>query len=108
MDAAGFITHVHEVGESYTDAIGRMARTRNPVDLPEEQINPVLWKDMFVSMIDDDYELLQPALILASAVLDDPTTLHFFHAVSDPHQHSWINDQNLGVCRIVTIPATLS
>ncbi|KEQ77468.1 hypothetical protein M436DRAFT_59461 [Aureobasidium namibiae CBS 147.97] len=70
-------------------------RTRNPFDLPEEQIHPVLWQDMFVSMTDDDYELLQPALILASAIPDDRTTLHFFHALSDPHHHSWINDQNL-------------
>jgi len=63
---------------------------------------------MLVSMADDDYELLQPALILASAIPDGPITLHFFHAVSDPHQHSWISDQNLGVCRIVTTSATLS
>lgn len=85
-----------------------MARTRNPFDLPEEQVHPVLWKEMFVSTTDDGYEPLQPALILASAVMDYPTTLHFFHDVLDPHQLSWINDQNLGVCRIVTIPATLS
>ena len=108
MDAAGFITHEHEAGDSYADPIGRMARTRNPHDSEEEQLHPVLRRDLFASVTDDDYELLRPALILASAILDDPTTLHFFHAVADSYHRSWIYDQRMGMCNIVTIPATLS
>jgi DNA-directed RNA polymerase subunit L len=107
LEAAGFVNHEPEVGEMYTDPIGRLAKTRNPLDEPEKQIHPVLRREMFAFITDEDYELMQPALLLASAILDDPTTLHFFYAVSHPAQHSWITNPKLDKCRIVTVPATL-
>jgi hypothetical protein len=108
LEAAGFINHQPEAGDRFPDAIGRMARTRNPLALPGEQIHPVLRKNMFWWITDEDYELLKPALILASAILDDPITLHFFYALSHEKQWSWVNDQRLGRCRTVTIPPTLT
>jgi hypothetical protein len=63
---------------------------------------------MFWWITDEDYELLKPALILASAILDDPITLHFFYALSHEKQWSWVNNQRLGMCRTVTIPPTLT
>jgi hypothetical protein len=108
LEAAGFVNHEPEVGEVYIDPIGRLAKTKNPLEEPEKQVHPVLRKDMFAFTTDEDYELLQPALLLASAILDDPPTLHFFYAVSHVAQHSWITDPKLGQCRIITIPATLS
>jgi hypothetical protein len=106
LEAAGFINHEDEAGDVHMDPIGRMAKIRNPGDSPEEQVHPILRKEMFNSITEEDYELLLPAILLASAVLDDPTTLHFFHAVSQPAQR--ITDPKLGKCKIVTIPATLS
>jgi hypothetical protein len=106
LEAAGFINHEHEAGDVHMDPVGRMAKTRNPLDSPKEQIHPVLRRDMFNSTTEEDYELLKPAILLASAVLDDPTTLHFFHAVAQPAQR--ITDPKLGKCKIVTIPTTLS
>jgi hypothetical protein len=108
LEAAGFLNHEFEAGDVFSDPIGRMAKTRNPLDEPEKQIHPILRKDMFASITDEDYELMQPALLLASAILDDPTTLHFFYAVSHVAQHSWITDPRLGQCNIITIPATLT
>ncbi|KAI4852866.1 hypothetical protein E4T44_01212 [Aureobasidium sp. EXF-8845] len=108
LEAAGFVNHEPEVGEVYTDPIGRLAKTRNPLDEPEKQIHPVLRREMFTSITNEDYELMQPALLLASAILDDPTTLHFFYAVSHLAQHSWITHPKLGKCRVVTVPATLT
>jgi hypothetical protein len=108
LEAAGFINHEFEAGNVFSDPIGRMAKTRNPFDEPEKQIHPVLRREMFASMTDEDYELMQPALLLASAILDDPTTLHFFYAVSHLAQHSWVTHPKLGKCRVVTFPATLT
>jgi hypothetical protein len=108
LEAAGFINHEPENGDGYADPVGHMASIRNPLNSLEEQLHPVLRRDMFASVTDEDYELMEPALILASAILDDPTTLHFFHAVSDPAHHSLVNDQRLGMSRVVTIPGTLS
>jgi hypothetical protein len=108
LEAAGFLNHEFEAGDVFIDPIGRMAKTRNPRDLPKEQIHPVLRREMFTSITKEDYELMQPALLLATAILDDPTTLHFFYAVSHLAQHSWITHPRLGKCRTITIPATLS
>ena len=108
LEAAGFINHESEPGDTFPDAIGRRARIRNPQDLEEEQIHPVLRKDMFDQISEDDYELMKPAIILASAILDDPITLHFFCAVSLRAQYTEIDNPNLGKCNIVTIPPTLT
>ncbi|KAG9555021.1 hypothetical protein KCU71_g11538, partial [Aureobasidium melanogenum] len=90
------------------DPEGRWAKTRNPHNLEAERIHPVFRKDMFRNITDAGYELMLPAILLANAWLDDPTTLNFFHGVWATEQHTSYWDLDLGHCTIVHIPQTLS
>ncbi|THY07309.1 hypothetical protein D6D02_07263 [Aureobasidium pullulans] len=66
-------------------------------------------KDLWHKTTDTDYDLMRPALILASAFLDDPTTLCLFHAMAVPaDQMTTFLDPKLGWCKRLDVPATLS
>ncbi|KAH0158244.1 hypothetical protein KCU67_g7588, partial [Aureobasidium melanogenum] len=108
LEAAGFINCEQDDGDAYMDPEGRWAKTRNPHNLEAERIHPVFRKDMFQNITDDGYELMLPAILLASAWLDDPTTLNFFYGVWADEQHTSFWNVNLGHCTIVHVPQTLS
>lgn len=55
---------------------------------------------------------MKPAILLASAVLDDPATLNYFHALSVPAASmdtvSHVSSTLAADCKIMDIPDTLS
>ncbi|KAH0003978.1 hypothetical protein KCU78_g13620, partial [Aureobasidium melanogenum] len=108
LDAAGFINYEQDDGDAYMDPEGRWARTRNPHNLEAERIHPIFRKDMFRNLTDAGYGLILPAILLASAWLDDSTTLNFFYGVWAPEQRTSFWDVDLGHCAIVHVPQTLS
>jgi hypothetical protein len=90
------------------DPIGRLAKARNPSKDFHERIHPVLSKDMWRKLDDDDYELLEPALLLASAFLDDPATLTFLYAITAIDSMTEFNDSVHSKCKVAHVPATLT
>lgn len=108
LDAAGFINYEQDDADAYMDPVGRFAKIRNPLNLQSERIHPILRKDMFQNLTDSGYELILPAIMLASAYLDDPTTLNFFYGVWATEQHTSFWDIDLGHCTIVHVPESLS
>lgn len=63
---------------------------------------------MWQNITDPDFDALRPALWLASAFLDDPTTLCLFHALSTSSDHIVFEDLNLKSCRRLQVPDTLT
>lgn len=108
LNAAGFINWEQDDADAYMDPKGRWAKIRNPHNLEAERIHPVFRKDMFQNLTDDGYELILPAILLASAWLDDPTTLNFFYGVWATEQHTSFWNVDLGHSTIVHVPQTLS
>ncbi|KAH0285081.1 hypothetical protein KCU62_g7805, partial [Aureobasidium sp. EXF-3399] len=83
---------------------------RNPTVDPNQRTHPVFRFDMWHGITQEDHDMLRHSLLLASAVLDDPIVLSYFHAMRQ-HVASMETvidpDTNL-ICRIVDIPATLT
>lgn len=108
LDAAGFINYEQDDADDYMDPVGRLAKVRNPLGLEAGRVHPIFRKDMFQNLTDESYELILPAILLASAYLDDPTTLNFFYGVWATEQHTSFWDVDLGYCTTVHVPDTLS
>ncbi|KAG9652948.1 hypothetical protein KCV04_g52, partial [Aureobasidium melanogenum] len=108
LEKAGFLNHYPLDDDDYAEPIGRLARARNSHQDDNMRIHPVLRQDMWPGIDDDDYQLLEPALLLASALLDDPGTLAFFHAISDLKSMTELEDEVHGKCKVASVPATLS
>ncbi|KEQ81328.1 hypothetical protein M438DRAFT_279907 [Aureobasidium pullulans EXF-150] len=72
-------------------------------------IHPVFRKAMWKDLEDEDYKVIEPALLIASAYLDDEITLTYFHAMAaGPEEMGTFSDDVLGECNIATIPETLA
>ncbi|KAH0368461.1 hypothetical protein KCU65_g4022, partial [Aureobasidium melanogenum] len=108
LEAAGFINHEQDDFDTYMDPVGRWAKIRNPHNLEAERIHPVFRRDMFRNLTDVGYKLMLPIILLASAWLDEPTTLNFFYAVWATEQRTSFYDVELGHCAVVHVPRTLS
>ncbi|KAK6008193.1 hypothetical protein QM012_000096 [Aureobasidium pullulans] len=112
LEAAGFLNHKVEAVSG--DITGRLAfaQWRNPCLDVDQWIHPVLRSEMWINVTDRQYSLMKPALLLASAILDDPVTLNYFHALSMPAASmdtiSHISRGLIANCKIMTIPETLS
>ena len=80
LERAGFLNvDVLLADDWYMSPFGKFAaEVTNLQRLPDQRIHPVFWKDLWHKTTDTDYDLMRPALILASAFLDDPTTLCLF------------------------------
>ncbi|KAI5276986.1 hypothetical protein E4T47_00243 [Aureobasidium subglaciale] len=109
LNAAGFIDYEHEDENEFRDPKGRYYDIASPPEgIRKAPVHPVLRQNMFPNISDKDYELITPALLLASALLDDPTTLNVFDALSVPsHLMSTLNTSS-NVFKFLKIPATLS
>ncbi|KAI5200401.1 hypothetical protein E4T38_06557 [Aureobasidium subglaciale] len=106
LNKAGFINYTPPSSEKYMDPIGHGAEERNPGDTEAERIHPVLQQDMWRNVSDDDFELLKPALLLATAILDEPETIALLRCITNdtatlPH----FEDPKHGSCKLV-IPVT--
>lgn len=111
LERAGFLNVDVLLADGwYMSPFGKFAaEVTNPQRLPDQRIHPGFWKDLWHKTTDTDYDLMRPALILASAFLDDPTTLCLFHAMAAPaDQMITFLDPKLGWCKRLDVPATLS
>ncbi|KAG9735447.1 hypothetical protein KCU73_g10505, partial [Aureobasidium melanogenum] len=108
LEKAGFLNYYPLDDDDYAEPIGRLARARNPDQDDDKRIHPVFRREMWPDIDDDQYQLLEPALLLASALLDDPGTLAFFHAISDLKSMTEFEDEVHGKCKVASVPATLS
>ncbi|KAH0034518.1 hypothetical protein KCU78_g2247, partial [Aureobasidium melanogenum] len=109
LDKAGFINLNSNPGSSYMHPIGRFASKRNPSGMDDERVHPVFRREVWQNLSEGDYQTIMPALLLASAFLDEPTTLCLFHAISVPaDQMTTIEDPNLKNCKRLQVPETLT
>ncbi|KAI4722933.1 hypothetical protein E4T48_00642 [Aureobasidium sp. EXF-10727] len=99
MGAAGFINST-----AYrTPAKGQrqMPTGRLTAVLGHGPIHPVLREDMWHGLRAGEYALMEPAIRLASAILDDPETLRFFAGITVPSdQMPYVNLPHIGKCPI--------
>lgn len=64
-------------------------------------IHPLLRQEMWQGLRADEYALMEPAIRLASAILDDPDTLRFFAGLMVPSdQMPCVNIPHIGKCPI--------
>jgi hypothetical protein len=108
LEKAGFLNYYPLEGDGDMDPIGRLADARNPQKEDRKRIHPVLRRDMWEGIEDDEWQLLRPALLLASAILDDPATLTFLYAITDTASMTEFDDTKHGKCKIAYIPAALT
>jgi hypothetical protein len=112
LNAAGFINSIHPYEDTHVGPIGKLHGEfyRNPKSDLNERIHPVFRFDMWRGITAADYNMLNPALLLASAILDDPTTLNYFYAIMQPSgsMDTVIDPDTGATCRIVDVPDTLS
>ncbi|KAI5199428.1 hypothetical protein E4T39_06258 [Aureobasidium subglaciale] len=108
LNKAGFINYKPAKLEQYMDPIGQGAKERNPYENEDERVHPVLRQDMWPNISDDDYELLQPALLLATAILDEPQTIALLYSISnDTATLPQFVDPKHGPCKLV-VPMALT
>ncbi|KAI4716847.1 hypothetical protein E4T48_06979 [Aureobasidium sp. EXF-10727] len=114
LNAAGFINTIQPKETAATGPAGRLNKGlsssfwRNPTKHSEEFMHPVLRYDMWRGISKDEYALITPGLLLASAILDDPTTLNYFYAIQQPAD---VMQTVFGpglTCKITDVPATLT
>lgn len=108
LEKAGFLNYYSDDETANMKPLGRLAAKRNPSGRTTELIHPVLRRDMWKDIDDDEYELIEPSLLLASAMLDDPATLAFFHAVANTSSMTQFYDATHGPCMVASIPTTLT
>ncbi|KAI4854036.1 hypothetical protein E4T44_00453 [Aureobasidium sp. EXF-8845] len=108
LEKAGFLNYYPAQNDRDMDPIGRLAGARNPCKDIDERIHPVLRQDMWHDLDDDDYQILEPALLLATAFLDDPATLTFLHAITNNDSMVEYHDSIHGKCRVARVPTALT
>ncbi|KAI4716848.1 hypothetical protein E4T48_06978 [Aureobasidium sp. EXF-10727] len=108
LEKAGFLRYDAPEEDEYMAPIGRLAKARNPSGDDDKLIHPVLRREMWKDINDEEYGLLEPALLLASALLDDPATLTFLYAVADVKAMTEFQDTVHGVGKVVSMPTTLT
>ncbi|KAG9691445.1 hypothetical protein KCU76_g7453, partial [Aureobasidium melanogenum] len=97
LEAAGFLnsTAYRGAGE------GQMPLGRLTAVLGHGPIHPLLREDMWHGLRAGEYALMEPAIRLASAILDDPQTLCFFAGLTIPSDKMpFIHLQHIGRCPI--------
>lgn len=108
LEKTGFINFYPGDEDVDMEPLGRLAGKRNPIGRKTELIHPILRRGMWKGIDDDQYDLMEPAILLASAMLDDPATLAFFHAIADTSSMTQFHDTKYGSCFVASIPPTLT
>jgi hypothetical protein len=112
LNAAGSINSIQPYEDAIIGSIGKLhdATFRIPTNDFNQRIHPVLRFDMWRGITQADYQMINPALLLASAILDDPTTLNHFYAVMKrADTMDTVVDPDTGkTCKIVNVPDTLT
>ncbi|TIA49454.1 hypothetical protein D6C79_03582 [Aureobasidium pullulans] len=108
LNAAGFISYHQTDADTFMYPQARWTEAAID-DLDEPFIHPAFDKDeAFREISEEDYKLLKLPLVLASALLEDETTMTFFYALSNPSCWDQFEDPVHGICTIVRPPDTLS
>ena len=107
LDKAGFINLNLGRPDSMYNTQGRFFPKR-PAAWKGDTVHPVFRQDMWKDITDDEYLLMQPALLLASAVLDDPTTMCLLHALVTPSCHSTFQDNAIREGVRIQVPDSLT
>jgi hypothetical protein len=108
LEKAGFLDYYPPAQDRDMIPSGRLADARNPLKDNNKRIHPVLRREMWKDIDDDEYTLLKPALLLASAILDDPATLTFLYAITDTTSMTDFDDTLYGKCKVAYIPTALT
>jgi hypothetical protein len=112
LNAAGFINSIQPYENAIVGPLGQLhgAMFRNPTSNLNERIHPVFRFDMWRGITQTDYQMIYPALLFASAILDDPTTLAYFYAVMQrADTMDTVVDPDINkTCKIVDVPDTLT
>lgn len=114
LEAAGFLNHESDTISSNIN--GRLASKDWRIDQIhtgiESRIHPVLRQEKWDGITDHQYSLMHPALLLATAILDDPTTLCYFFALAEPVASmdtvSNASGRFTGECKTMKIPDSLT
>lgn len=112
LNKAGFLNLDLGFPESMMGIQGRYLPKR-PTAWKDEAVHPVFRQDMFfttnkTAISDVEYSLLKPAIFLASAMLDDPTTMCIFHALATPSCQVFVEDKVLQGCKRLQVPDSLT
>jgi hypothetical protein len=83
LNAAGFINSIHPYESTIVGPIGKLHGEwyRDSKSDLNDRIHPVFRFDMWRGITQADYNMLNPALLLASTISDDLTMLNYFHAI---------------------------
>jgi len=114
LEAAGFIDH--DFSPPSNNINGRLAseiwRPMAADRTIETRIHAALGRGMWHGITDHQYSLMHPALLLATAILDDPVTLNYFYALAEPAASmDTVSHASAGLqadCKIMKIPDTLN
>ncbi|KAI5248861.1 hypothetical protein E4T43_01129 [Aureobasidium subglaciale] len=85
LDKAGCINlNTNLDKQLYQDPVGKVTKERNSHNEYNSQIHSVFRKTSWQNFSDAQFAAIRPALLLASALLDEPAILYFFYAISTP------------------------
>lgn len=108
LDAAGFLNLNLGLPNASADPQGRYFSKR-PEALKDEALHPVFRRDMWKGILyEHEWSAIRPAFLLASALLDDPTTMCLFYAVATPTCYEWIRDPTMQFCTRLRVPNCLT
>lgn len=108
LNKAGFLNLDLGLPDMSIDPQGRYLSKR-PEYWKDEALHPVFRRDMWMNgLSDQEWAAIRPALLLASALLDDPNTLCLFHAIASPTRHLYIIDPSVGRCTRIHVRDSLS
>lgn len=107
LDKAGFLNLDLGPPESLLAPQSRYLPKR-PQEWRGDAVHPVFRQDMWSEVDGVEYLNLKPAILLASALLDDPTTMCVFYALATPSCCEDFIEPNLGLCRRLKVPDSLT
>lgn len=114
LEAAGFLNHESDPISKRIN--GRLASKPWRIDKGatdiETKIHPVFRQSKWDGITDRQYTLMHPALLLATAILDDPVTLCYLYALAEPvASMDTVSHASAGLtadCKIMKIPDSLT
>jgi hypothetical protein len=112
LDKAGFLNLDLGIPDAILGPRGRYLPKR-PAVWKDEVVHPVFRQDMWkmagnTKITDAEYNSLLPAVLLASAMLEDPTTMCLFHALATYSCHVDFKEQTMGHCTKLQVPDSLT
>ncbi|KAG9851580.1 hypothetical protein KCU98_g5854, partial [Aureobasidium melanogenum] len=113
LEAAGFLNHKDEGMSGKINGRCAFEAWRNPSHSPDLQkrIHHVWRWQQWAGITPHQYSLMTPALLLASAILDDPVTLSYFYALAMPSDSmDTVSHATKGLtadCKVLKIPDVL-